>query len=93
MVLPLAAGCFLAPAVNTALYVRLSATTPDHIQSRVISITVLGASAAASLAPLTCGLLVNADSPPLALLACATAVLSALVVALFSTGLREAPQN
>lgn len=93
MTLPLAAGCFLAPSANTAIYARLGASTPDQVQSRVISVVVLGASATAALAPLTCGLLISAGSPPLALLACAAALLLALLVALISTGLRDRPEG
>ncbi|MFX4295277.1 MFS transporter [Streptomyces bohaiensis] len=55
MVAPLAAGLFLAPAVNSTLFGRIAATTPVHIQGRVISVVALSATAAAALAPITVG--------------------------------------
>ena len=90
MVLPLAGGFFLAPAANAALFARLGASTPDHLQSRVISVVVLAASGAAAFAPLTCGLLISTSGAPVALLGCAAALLTALLVALTATGMREA---
>lgn len=93
MVIPLAAGFFLAPAANAALYARLGTTTPDHVQSRVISVVMLAATGTAALAPLTCGLLITAGGAAVTLLGCAAVILVALLIALTSAGLRDRIQG
>jgi MFS family permease len=90
LVVPLAAGLFLSPAINAALFGRLAATTPDHLQARVTSVIFLGASAAASLAPLAAGVVIEYVSAAVAMQMCAFAMLVATVGALVSRGLREA---
>jgi len=89
MVLPLAAGLFLGPAVNTALYARLGATVPDHAQARVISVVMLAATGAAALSPLVGGLLITAGSAAIALLGCAAMLGVALVIAVRATGAQD----
>lgn len=87
MVLPLAAGFFLAPAVNAALYARIGSSTPDHLLSRVLSVVLLAATGASALAPGVCGFLVDAAGPVSPLLVCAAFETLALVVALTNSGL------
>lgn len=59
MVAPLATGLFLAPAVNSALFGKIASTTAARIQGRVISVVALSATAAASLAPVIVGIVVE----------------------------------
>ncbi|MER6200562.1 MFS transporter [Streptomyces sp. NPDC001586] len=89
MVLPLALGLFLAPAINAALFGRLAATTPDHLQGRVISVVVLFATLTASAAPLASGLLVERLTGVAAMIACAAAMALSLISALCLGGLRN----
>lgn len=89
MVLPLALGMLLAPAANSSLYALLLETTPEHLQGRVVSVVMLGATLSASVAPLACGALIDHSSATVAMaLACVPVGLSA-VVALTGRGLRE----
>ncbi|MGW5285379.1 MFS transporter [Streptomyces collinus] len=89
MVLPLAVGLFLAPAINAALFSRLAATTPDHIQGRVISVVVLFATLAASTAPLAVGLLIERVSGVAAMTLCAAAMALSLISTVLLPGLRS----
>ncbi|WP_329614627.1 MFS transporter [Streptomyces brevispora] len=88
MVLPLALGLFLAPAINAALFGRLAAMTPNHLQGRVISVVVLLATAAASAAPLTAGLFVEGLGSVAAMTSCVVSVALSLFAALYFRGLR-----
>ena len=87
MVLPVTIALFLAPALNAAIFSRLAATTPEHLQGRVISVLVLASGAAASLAPLSMGLTINHLGASAAMTVCAAVVALSAVVALTSRGL------
>lgn len=87
MVLPVAVALFLAPALNAAIFSRLAATTPENLQGRVISVLIVASGAAASLAPLTMGLLISHLGGTLAMTACAAVVALSLAIALTSPGL------
>ncbi|WP_405897239.1 MFS transporter [Streptomyces sp. NBC_00727] len=90
MVVPLAAGLFLAPAVNSLLFGRLAATTPARIQGRVISVVALAATGAASLAPVVVGALVEQRGGTAAMTtAVAAAALSLAAAGLGRAALRE----
>jgi MFS family permease len=89
MAVPLAAGFFLAPAANAALYARIGTTTPDHLQARVVSVLVLASTGAAALAPLACGLIITVGGAPVALFSCAAMLGVTVLIALASTGLRN----
>ncbi|MFE5536278.1 MFS transporter [Streptomyces sp. NPDC056519] len=91
MVIPLALGLLLAPAINAALLGRLAATTPDHLQGRVISVVVLFATVTAAAAPLSAGLLVERLTGTAAMTACAAAMALSLISALCLGGLRNGP--
>ncbi|WP_330237524.1 MFS transporter [Streptomyces sp. NBC_00525] len=88
MVLPLALGLFLAPAINAALFGRLAVTTPNHLQGRVISVVVLLATASASAAPLSSGMFVERLGSIAAMTSCVVAVALSLFAALYFRGLR-----
>lgn len=80
---PLAAGLFLAPAANAALFGRMAATTPNELQARVTSVVMLGATSAAALAPLAAGLIIQHLGGAAAMLLFAVSVgLSALTATL-----------
>lgn len=89
MVVPLALGLFLAPAINAALFGRLATTTPDHLQGRVISVVVLFATVVASAAPLAAGLLTERLSSVAAMTACVAAMVLSLISVLCFRGLRN----
>ncbi|MFI1369899.1 MFS transporter [Streptomyces griseochromogenes] len=89
MVVPLALGLFLAPAINAALFGRLATTTPDHLQGRVISVVVLSATAVASTAPLAAGLFIDRLSSAAAMTVCVAAMGLSLISALCLRGLRS----
>ncbi|KQX57965.1 MULTISPECIES: MFS transporter [unclassified Streptomyces] len=90
MVAPLAVGLFLAPAVNSLLFGRIAATTPAHIQGRVISVVALSATAAASLAPIVVGVVVEHRGGTAAMAAVLTAAVLSLAAATLTRGtLRE----
>ncbi|MFJ5547867.1 MFS transporter [Streptomyces sp. NPDC093225] len=59
MVAPVALGLFLAPAVNSALFGKIASVTAARIQGRVISVVALSATAAASMAPVIVGVVVE----------------------------------
>ncbi|MFF8505138.1 MFS transporter [Streptomyces anulatus] len=83
MVLPVTLGLFLAPAVNSALFGKIATVTAERIQGRVISVVVLSAMAAASLAPIIAGLVVEmsggVQAMGTALVATAASLLAAIV--------------
>lgn len=89
IVVPLALGIFLGPAINVALFSRLAADTPDRLQARVVSVVMLAAVSAAALAPVIAGALIQhwGDHASLTL-AVATLAISA-VAALVSRGIKE----
>lgn len=87
MALPVAVGLLLAPALNAAIFSRLGATTPGHLQGRVTSVLALTSGAAASFAPLTMGLLITHLGGTTAMAACALVVALSLLIALTSRGL------
>ena len=89
MVLPITIALFLAPALNAAIFSKLAATTPEHLQGRVISAVLASTGVAVAAAPLTAGLLITHLAGWVAMAACATAVGVALLVALTSRGLKE----
>ena len=59
MVLPITIALFLAPALNAAIFSKLAATTPEHLQGRVISAVLASTGVAVAAAPLTAGLLIT----------------------------------
>ncbi|WP_331742706.1 MFS transporter (plasmid) [Streptomyces sp. NBC_00868] len=83
MVVPVTLGLFLAPAVNSALFGKIASVTAARIQGRVISVVVLSAMAAASLAPVIAGLVVElgggVQAMGTALVATAASLLAAIV--------------
>jgi MFS family permease len=89
LVVPLAAGLFLSPAINAALFGRLASTTPDRLQARVTSVIVLGTSTAASIAPLVTGVVIEWLGATAAMELCALAILIATASAVLSPGLRQ----
>jgi MFS family permease len=88
MVLPVTVGLFLAPTLNAAIFSRLAATTPENLQGRVTSVLEVTSGAAASLAPLTMGILINHLGGTLAMTACAVTAGLSLATALTSRDLR-----
>lgn len=88
VVVPLALPLILSPAVNAALFGRLSTRTPDHLQGRVSSVVVMFAMAAAALAPIICGALVEVVDGAAAMGLCAAVAAGATVAAMLSRGLR-----
>lgn len=91
MVLPVTVALFLAPALNAAIFSQLATTTPEHLQGRVISVLIFSSGAAASLAPLTMGLLINHLGGTVALAVCAAVVALSFLTALTSRGLKPDP--
>lgn len=87
---PIAVALLLAPAANAALLGHLAATTPDHLQGRVISVILLGASCGAALSPLLAGTLVTTWNSFGTVLVFAAAMAGAAIVAVVSRGLRRA---
>ncbi len=88
MAVVITAGLILAPAGNAVLFGRIGATTPDHLQGRVVSVVFLAATTAASLAPLGCGLLIDHLSGTAAMVLCAAAVLISCLTVTLTSGLR-----
>ncbi|WP_328944190.1 MFS transporter [Streptomyces sp. NBC_00250] len=84
MVAPLATGLFLAPAVNSILFGRIAATTPARLQGRVISVVALSATAAASLAPIVVGTVVEHNGGTAAMTTVLAAACLSLVAALLN---------
>lgn len=89
MVLPLSAGLFLAPAANAALFGRLAATTPDHLQARVISVVTLTATGAAAFAPLGVGVLISHTGGTAAITGCAAAIALSVLTSATARGIRD----
>lgn len=87
MVVPLAAGLFLAPAANAALFGRLAATTPDELQGRVISVVAFAATTAAAVSPVAMGALIERISDVAGMGLCTLAIALSGVIAISSRGL------
>ena len=90
---PLALGLSLAPAANAALFARLGATTPAHLQGRVLSVVFLAATGTASLAPLVTGALVEQVGGATAMSACVLTVGLSGLAAVFHPGLARRPAS
>ncbi|MDF3293279.1 MFS transporter [Streptomyces silvisoli] len=86
---PLAAAVFLGPTANAALFGYQSAITPDRLQGRVVSVVLLSATSAASLAPGLAGLLLTRFPTAMAMLVFPLLVVVAAVTATFSSGIRS----
>ena len=87
MAVPVTVALFLAPALNAAIFSKLAATTPEHLQGRVISVVTASAGIAESAAPLTAGLLITHLNGELAMTATAVVAAAALLITLTSRGL------
>jgi hypothetical protein len=91
MVLPVSVALFLAPALNAAIFSQLAATTPEHLQGRIISVVIFSSGATASFAPLTMGLLINHPGGTVAMAVCAVVAALSTLTALTSRGLKPDP--
>jgi predicted MFS family arabinose efflux permease len=91
MVLPVSVALFLAPALNAAIFSQLAATTPEHLQGRIISVVIFSSSAAASFAPLSMGLLINHLGGTVAMAVCAVVAALSALTALTCRGLKPDP--
>lgn len=89
MVLPMTIALFLAPALNAAIFTRLAATTPEHLQGRVISVVITSVGIVEAAAPITAGLLFTHQGGNAALGATAVSAAAALLIATTSTALRQ----
>jgi hypothetical protein len=87
--LPVAMNLLLAPTVNAALFAVMLRTTPEEMRGRVSNTVVMAATALATLAPLTAGLLVAHESGARAIGAFAAAMAVAAVLSLTLPGLRQ----
>lgn len=90
MVAPLTIALFMAPALNAAIFAKLAATTPEHLQGRILSALLASTGPSVAAAPLVAGLLITHLGGWAAMTACATATGAALIVTLPSRGLRQA---
>ncbi len=88
MAVPIAVGLFLAPSANVVLFARLAATTPDHIQARVISVVILAAGGASALAPLLGDVLITQAGGRGAMSVWTAVVAIAVLAAAVTRGLR-----
>ncbi len=89
MAVPITIGLFLSPAANAALFGHLGATTPTHLQARVVSVVFLIATTAASVAPLVTGVLIQHVGGATAMELCAVAVAGSSIAATASRGMRH----
>ncbi len=87
MVLPMTIALFLAPALNAAIFSRLTGTTPEPLQGRAISVVISSVGVVEAAAPLTAGLLITHRGGHIALAATAISAAAALLLALSSKGL------
>lgn len=90
MVAPLTVALFMAPALNAAIFAKLAATTPEHLQGRVIGAILASTGPSVAAAPLVAGLLITHLGGWAALAACAAATSAALTVTTTSRGLKQA---
>jgi MFS family permease len=93
MVLPLAGALFLAPALNAAIFGRLAATTPNHVQGRVVSVVILAAGGTSSLAPFLIGLLIERLSASIAMAACTIGVGISVIAAVAAASTSDDPNS
>ncbi len=89
MAVPITVGLLLAPAANAVLFGRLAASTPSHLQARVVSVFYLVATTAASFAPLASGLLIQHVTSTTAMELSALAAAGSGVAATLSRGMRR----
>jgi MFS family permease len=87
--LPVAMNLLLAPTVNAALYAVMLRSTPEEMRGRVSNSVVMVATALATLAPLTAGLLVQHVAGAGAIGAFAATMAVAAVLSLILPGLRQ----
>jgi MFS family permease len=88
---PVALALLLAPAANAALFAVMLRSAPEEMRGRVTNTVLMVATALASLAPLSAGLLVQHMSGPWAVGAFATAMaVAAVLLCLILPGLRQA---
>ena len=88
--LPVAMNLLLAPTVNAALFAVMLRRTPEEMRGRVSNSVVMVATALATLAPLTAGLLVQHGSGTWAIGAFAATMGVAAVLNLLLPGLHQA---
>jgi len=86
---PVAMNLLLAPTVNAALFALMLRRTPEEMRGRVSNTVVMVATALATLAPLTAGLLVQHVSGSWAIAAFAATMAVAAVLCLLLPGLHE----
>jgi MFS family permease len=86
--LPVAMNLLLAPTVNAALFAVMLRNTPEGMRGRVSNTVVMVATALATLAPLTAGLLVQHVSGAWAIGGFAATMAVAAVLSLLLPGLR-----
>lgn len=72
-----------------ALFGYQAATTPDHLQGRVISVIYLIATSASAAAPMVTGLLVAASGATLALLVWSAVMAAGAVASVVARGLKD----
>jgi lincosamide nucleotidyltransferase A/C/D/E len=87
--LPVGMNLILAPTVNAALFAVLLRSTPEEMRGRVSNTVVMVATALATLAPLTAGLLVEHVSGAWAIGAFAAIMAIAAVLSLILPGLHQ----
>ena len=87
--LPVAMDLLLAPTVNAALFAVMLRSTPEEMRGRVFNSVVMVATALATLAPLTAGLLVQHLSGVGAIGAFAATMAVAAGLSLIMPGLRQ----
>ena len=87
MVLPMTIALFLAPALNAAIFSRLTNTPPEPLQGRVISVVITSVGVVEAAAPLTAGLLITHVGGHIALAVTAISAAAALCIALSSKSL------
>jgi MFS family permease len=87
---PVAVALLLAPAANAALFAVMLRSAPEEMRGRVTNTVLMVATALATLAPLSAGLLVQRVSGAWAVGAFAAAMAVAAVLCLVLPGLRQA---
>jgi MFS family permease len=86
---PVAMNLLLAPTVNAALFAVMLRSTPEEMRGRLSNSVVMVATALATLAPLTAGLLVQRASGAWAIGAFAATMAIAAGLSLILPGLRQ----
>jgi MFS family permease len=87
---PVAMALLLAPAANAALFAVMLRSAPEEMRGRVSNTVLMVATALATLAPLSAGLLVQHVSGPWTVGAFAATTAVAAVLSLILPGLRQA---